>query len=90
MTARSNNSLSLSLSSNDSFKSTTGAPQAKSPYNAVTQSVRRLVSQEMACKLGCRGKKCKYDSSIWPADKMAINGLFSSWFKFKKKNNLLK
>lgn len=77
MSARSNNSLSLSFSISDINRSS--LPPARSPYNAVAQSMRRLVSTEMACKLGCKGAKCKYDSSNWPENKMAIKGLYSNW-----------
>lgn len=74
MTARSINS-SLSLASNDSLMNSK-VPQAKSPYNPVAQSVRRIIPEKMACIFGCNGTKCKYDNSNWPPEKMAINGLF--------------
>lgn len=79
MTARSNNSLSLSMSSNSIDSMQTKVPEAKSPYNRVAHSVRRIIPTEMACKLGCNGTKCKYDNSNWPKEKMAINGLYSHW-----------
>ena len=78
-TPRSLNSATSSLTSRDSFKSLTGLPEPKSPYSALTHQVRRIVPQEIACKFGCKGAKCKYDSSSWPKEKMSINGIFSSW-----------
>ena len=45
MTARSNNSVSSSLASNDSLMSSNKVPQAKSPYNSVTHSVRRIIPE---------------------------------------------
>ncbi len=55
-------------------------PDPKSPYNAITHKVRQFIPQDLACKMGCKGTKCKYDNSDWPREKMAIKGLFSHWY----------
>ncbi len=55
-------------------------PEAKSPYNQVTHGLRKMVPAELACKIGCKGIKCKYDNSDWPQEKMAIPGIFSDWY----------
>lgn len=73
-----NKSFNGSLSSGGS-NSLKDIPEQKSPYNSITHGVRRIIPQELACKVGCKGNKCKYDNSDWPEDKMAINGLFSHW-----------
>jgi hypothetical protein len=51
----------------------------KSPYNAVSHKIRKLVPEEIACKIGCSGEKCKYCNSNWPTEDMALNGVFSHW-----------
>ena len=83
MTPRSLSSTTSSLSSYNSLKTPNGAPEQKSPYNSITHSVRRVIPQEMACIIGCRGRKCKYDSSNWPPEQMAIKGIYSHWYYLK-------
>jgi hypothetical protein len=73
-------SLNSSIMSQESLREFGSRPEPKSPYNAVAQSLRRVVPQNLACRLGCNGKKCKYDNSDWPPDKMALPGLFSHWY----------
>lgn len=59
---------------------TADVPEAKSPYNGLTHGVRRMVPAELACKMGCRGVRCKFDrSDCWEQDQMAIDGLYSHW-----------
>lgn len=70
---------SRSLDSTFSIDSTKEFPDAKSPYGHVTHGLRKIVPAELACKLGCKGTKCKYDNSDWPHEKMIIPGLFSNW-----------
>ena len=55
-------------------------PEAKSPYNQVTHGLRKIFPAELACKVGCKGNKCKYDNSDWPKEKMAIPGIYSNWY----------
>lgn len=56
-------------------------PEAKSPYNGLTHGVRRIVPAELACRMGCRGIRCKYDrSDCWEKYQMAIKGLYSHWY----------
>lgn len=65
--------------------STEDIPEAKSPYNGLTHSVRRIMPAELACRIGCRGARCKYDrSDCWDNDQMAIKGLFSHWYDKKE------
>jgi hypothetical protein len=55
-------------------------PEPKSPYGAITHGVRRIMPQEIACRVGCGGKNCKYDNSKdWQPEQMAIDGIFSHW-----------
>lgn len=57
------------------------APEAKSPYNGLTHGVRRMMPHELACRMGCRGAKCKYDrSDCWEREQMAIKGVYSHWY----------
>jgi hypothetical protein len=51
----------------------------QSPYGKVAHSVREILPQEMACFMGCKGEKCKYDNGNWPEENMVIDGLFSNW-----------
>ncbi len=78
MTDKLLNSTSSSIESQCSL-SNSNYPEAKSPYNLLTHSVRKIIPAEIACKIGCNGNKCKYDSSNWPKEKMAIHGLYSNW-----------
>ncbi len=80
-TSLNNGQKSARVSSNSSIsrKSVADLPQPKSAYGPIAHSVRKIVPQDIACKLGCRGNKCKYDSSDWPSDKMVLNGIFSHW-----------
>jgi hypothetical protein len=56
-------------------------PEPKSPYGAITHGVRRIMPQEIACRVGCGGKSCKYDNSKdWQPEQMAIDGIFSHWY----------
>ena len=73
-----NRSNSSSLS-NASIKSANDQPPPKSPYGSFMQTIRRIVPQDLACKVGCGGAKCKYCNSEWDKDEMAINGVFSNW-----------
>ena len=59
---------------------TVDVPDAKSPYGRITHTVRQIVPQDIACKLGCRGAKCKYDNSDWPSEQMVLNGIYSNWY----------
>ncbi|CAF0712023.1 unnamed protein product [Brachionus calyciflorus] len=70
---------SSSLLLNRSVLSANDVPDVKSPYGSISHGVRKIIPHEMACKLGCSGKKCKYDSSNWPPEEMAIPGIFSHW-----------
>lgn len=78
---RNKNTVSRSLDTSllSSSRSLGQFPEAKSPYNQVTHGLRKIVPGELACKIGCKGAKCKYDNSDWPREKMAISGLFSNW-----------
>jgi hypothetical protein len=80
-TSLNNGSKSARFSSNSiiSRKSLADMPEPKSAYGSIAHGVRKIVPQELACKIGCRGAKCKYDSSNWPADQMAIHGIYSHW-----------
>ena len=69
----------MSLRSNSSLASLSEMPPAKSPYGSFMQTMRRVVPQDIACKVGCNGAKCKYCNSEWPEDEMAIRGIFSHW-----------
>ncbi|RNA24187.1 tyrosine phosphatase domain-containing 1-like [Brachionus plicatilis] len=70
---------SASLDTHKSVNSGNQAPDAKSPYGSISQGFRKVVPHDMACKLGCKGKKCKYETSNWPPEEMAIPGIFSHW-----------
>lgn len=56
------------------------AVDAKSPYGSISQGFRKAMPHEIACKIGCNGKKCKYETSNWPSEEMAIPGIFSHWY----------
>ena len=72
----------VSLRSNtSSLQSLSELPPAKSPYGSFMQTMRRVVPQDIACKVGCNGLKCKYCNSEWPDDEMAINGIYSHWYR---------
>ncbi len=71
---------SARFSTSSALNRLTEPPEAKSPYGLITHKVRQIVPQEIACKLGCKGAKCKYDSSNWPKEQMALDGIFSTWY----------
>ncbi|XP_065901024.1 uncharacterized protein [Dysidea avara] len=49
-------------------------------YNSVSGRLRRFTSGTMQCSLFCGGSKCKYESDLkWPANDVAIPGLYSHW-----------
>lgn len=78
--ARLRRSVSSSRVSTNGGESLNVVPEAKSPYNGLTHGVRRMVPAELACKMGCRGPRCKYDrSDEWTDQQMAIKGLYSHW-----------
>ena len=89
MSSRSSNrSSSASLLFRSSVLAQNDLPEAKSPYGPLTHKVRQIVPQEIACMVGCKGEKCKYCTSNWPPEDMAINGIYSHWY-FIDVNNLL-
>lgn len=51
----------------------------KSPYNAFTHQIRKIIPEDIACSVGCGGSKCKYCNSNWPREDMDIDGVFSHW-----------
>lgn len=63
----------------ESVKSSVNLPEQKSPYGKVAHSMKKMVPEKMACKVGCGGAKCKYDNADWPDEDMAITGLYSNW-----------
>lgn len=78
----SKNQSSASLSTKESVSAGNQASDVKSPYGSISQGFRKVVPHEMACKLGCKGKKCKYETSNWPVEDMVIPGIFSHWYSF--------
>ena len=70
----------FSSTSTISRKSVADMPEPKSSYSKLTHKVRQIVPQEIACKIGCRGTKCKYDNGDWPSDQMVLKGLYSNWY----------
>jgi hypothetical protein len=75
----SNSVTSLPRNPREVYQHPNANEQPKSPYNAVSHKIRKLVPEEIACKVGCGGEKCKYCSSNWNADDMALNGIYSHW-----------
>ena len=80
-TSLNNGSKSSRFSSNSTIsrKSMAEMPEPKSAYGSIAHGVRKIMPQDIACKIGCRGTKCKYDRSDWPIDQMAIHGIYSHW-----------
>ena len=63
----------------DDFVSPKSAPQGA--YSPLSQAVKKLLPERTACRFGCRGASCKYESSTyWRPEQMAIPGIFSTWF----------
>lgn len=73
----SSSSKSVLIHKSQSYSSNTNEP--KSPYNALTHQIRRVVPHEVACLAGCQGVKCKYCNSNWSKDEMELNGIYSHW-----------
>lgn len=73
---------SYSLNNIKSLNSGNPAVDVKSPYGSISQSFRKAMPHEITCKIGCNGKKCKYETSNWPREEMAIPGIFSHWYSF--------
>lgn len=52
-------------------------PKAK--YGPAFEALRHTFDQDKACALFCKGKQCKFDNADWPNEKMAVNGIYSTW-----------
>jgi protein tyrosine phosphatase domain-containing protein 1 len=75
----SSNSLSKNTLIHKSQSYTLNTNEPKSPYNALTHQMRKLVPHELACLVGCQGIKCKYCNSNWNDEFMELKGVYSSW-----------
>ena len=63
------------------------APVAKPTNKAiflegVATVINAVLPKPLSCRIICKGGKCKYESSNWPPDQMAIDGLYSHWLEF--------
>lgn len=48
-------------------------------YGKLSEKIRRTAPGDFQCSVFCGGKKCKYDSSSWHKEDMAVNGIYSHW-----------
>jgi len=53
---------------------------ATAKYGALSEALRRSVTEARLCSMFCGGKNCKYEGAkSWSEDQQAISGLYSHW-----------
>ncbi|CAF0767368.1 unnamed protein product [Didymodactylos carnosus] len=64
------------------FQTPKYAPQGS--YPTLVQLVKKALPERTACRFGCKGNRCKYESSdFWRPEQMAIKGIYSHWITNK-------
>lgn len=54
---------------------------ATAKYGALSEALRRSITEARLCSMFCGGKNCKYEGpSSWSEDQRAIPGLYSHWY----------
>jgi len=56
------------------------ATVATAKYGALSEALRRSITEARLCSMFCGGKNCKYEGTTsWSETDQAISGLYSHW-----------
>lgn len=54
-------------------------------YTKLSEGLRKKTPAGVICLAFCGGRKCRFDTNDrWSAEDMAIDGIFSHWFVYRK------
>ena len=49
-------------------------------FNKLSENFRKVTPPDVMCQMFCGGRGCKYETSNWTKEEMAIDGIFSHWY----------